>query len=94
MKPTTSTLTPQQTTEDTHYNPADLATRGILPRDLIHNSLWWNGPEWLQSDSSLWPSVNKDSLPFTDLELSPILQSLRNLRIFWINSLIWAELSG
>lgn len=29
-------------------SPADLATRGILPLDLKDNSLWWNGPSWLQ----------------------------------------------
>ena len=28
-------------------NPADIASRGILPRDLINNELWWNGPSWV-----------------------------------------------
>ena len=32
---------------DTHSNPADLATRGLLPSDLRSNNLWWNGPDWL-----------------------------------------------
>ena len=57
---------------DTHYNLADLPTRGILPRYLIYNSLWWNGPEWLQRDSCRWPSFNKDSLPDTHHEQKPI----------------------
>jgi len=30
------------------HNPADLASRGVLPQELINNSLWWHGPEWLQ----------------------------------------------
>ncbi|UYV61483.1 hypothetical protein LAZ67_1005017, partial [Cordylochernes scorpioides] len=33
-------------------NPADLATRGILPSCLIHSKLWWHGPVWLTLDGS------------------------------------------
>lgn len=29
------------------HNPADCATRGLLPRELIKFSLWWNGPDFL-----------------------------------------------
>lgn len=28
-------------------NPADCASRGIFPRELINHDLWWKGPEWL-----------------------------------------------
>lgn len=28
-------------------NPADCASRGISPSELINHSLWWNGPAWL-----------------------------------------------
>uniref|UniRef100_A0A8R1TMQ5 Uncharacterized protein n=1 Tax=Onchocerca volvulus TaxID=6282 RepID=A0A8R1TMQ5_ONCVO len=28
-------------------NPADLASRGVLPKVLKDSSLWWNGPSWL-----------------------------------------------
>jgi hypothetical protein len=27
-------------------NPADCASRGITPRELIKHNLWWSGPEW------------------------------------------------
>ncbi|UYV66657.1 hypothetical protein LAZ67_4002469 [Cordylochernes scorpioides] len=33
-------------------NPADLATRGILPSCLINSKLWWHGPVWLALDDS------------------------------------------
>ncbi|XP_055912003.1 uncharacterized protein LOC129946017 [Eupeodes corollae] len=33
----------------TKLNPADLASRGISPSELKVNTLWWRGPEYLQS---------------------------------------------
>ncbi|XP_054257525.1 uncharacterized protein LOC128982590 [Macrosteles quadrilineatus] len=36
-------------------NPADCATRGLSPSQLVTHHLWWNGPEWLQSSSDSWP---------------------------------------
>ncbi|XP_071577903.1 uncharacterized protein [Temnothorax nylanderi] len=32
---------------DTETNPADHCSRGLYPRDLVANSMWWMGPEWL-----------------------------------------------
>ncbi|XP_051165703.1 uncharacterized protein LOC127284351 [Leptopilina boulardi] len=37
-------------------NPADLATRGLKPEDILSNHLWWRGPPWLSLDFSSWPS--------------------------------------
>ena len=31
-------------------NPADCASRGLSPRELIEHELWWNGPPWLLHD--------------------------------------------
>ncbi|XP_068226081.1 uncharacterized protein [Palaemon carinicauda] len=28
-------------------NPADILSRGSKSKDLVQNSLWWNGPKWL-----------------------------------------------
>ena len=37
-------------------NPADCASRGLFPTELIDYDLWWHGPPWLKQDSSLWPT--------------------------------------
>ena len=36
-------------------NPADCASRGLFPAELLQHSLWWNGPRWLKLESSTWP---------------------------------------
>lgn len=40
---------------ESKYNPADIASRGAYPNELVTNKLWWFGPSWLQLHSSLWP---------------------------------------
>ncbi|XP_025264298.1 uncharacterized protein LOC112637853 [Camponotus floridanus] len=36
-------------------NPADCASRGVLPSDLVGHPLWWTGPSWLLEDQARWP---------------------------------------
>ncbi|XP_062701902.1 uncharacterized protein LOC134285339 [Aedes albopictus] len=31
-------------------NPADCASRGISPTELVGHALWWTGPSWLKTD--------------------------------------------
>lgn len=38
-------------------NPADPASRGVLPSQLDHK-LWFNGPSWLMQPESEWPTSN------------------------------------
>ena len=41
------------TSED---NPADCASRGLLPGDLRAHPLWWTGPPWLKEPTHRWPT--------------------------------------
>ncbi|XP_077260903.1 uncharacterized protein LOC143896764 [Temnothorax americanus] len=57
-------------------NPADCASRGLTPEQLINHNLWWNGPSWLSEPSSLWPKAVSKLSPETDLEERPGMVSL------------------
>ncbi|XP_055629519.1 uncharacterized protein LOC129770600 [Toxorhynchites rutilus septentrionalis] len=37
-------------------NPADLISRGISPEDVIGNTIWWQGPAWLEKGPDYWPT--------------------------------------
>ena len=36
-------------------NPADCASRGLLPLALMEHPLWWTGSSWLKLTSDCWP---------------------------------------
>ncbi len=40
-------------------NPADCASRGVFPSELLDHHLWWSGPEWLKLTSNKWPLQSK-----------------------------------
>ena len=51
-------------------NPADLASRGIMPEELINNQLWWHGLPWLINTSSSWPNSAENVIDTTDEQRS------------------------
>ncbi|XP_075163386.1 uncharacterized protein LOC142236021 [Haematobia irritans] len=53
-------------------NPADLASRGVYPQELIGNHLWWHGPEWLRHPSHLWPESPISDNGIIEIEKKPV----------------------
>ncbi|XP_071576422.1 uncharacterized protein [Temnothorax nylanderi] len=48
----------------TECNPADHCSRGLFPRELAANSLWWRGPEWLvEFEPRAEPVLSEDITP-------------------------------
>lgn len=39
----------------TEENPADLVSRGLSAKEIVQNSLWWQGPKWLLNPEDSWP---------------------------------------
>ncbi|XP_037932511.1 uncharacterized protein LOC119667293 [Teleopsis dalmanni] len=48
-------------------NPADIPSRGVYGDNLISNTLWWHGPNWLIKDEGNWPENDE----VIDLNLIP-----------------------
>ncbi|XP_029157331.1 uncharacterized protein LOC114929816 [Nylanderia fulva] len=42
-------------------NPADCASRGISPLELVNHTLWWTGPTWLLEEEAAWPLTEVDT---------------------------------
>ena len=59
-------------------NPADLASRGYTPAELVNCSLWWRGPDWLLEKPSNWPNTFPESPPEDILEAKIIVSHVTN----------------
>ncbi|XP_022902989.2 uncharacterized protein [Onthophagus taurus] len=65
---------------NTKENPADLLSRGVNPKDLINNSLWWHGPDWLMNDKGNWSQSNikfEGKLPELKSNVSVLISQIK-----------------
>ena len=60
----------------TEDNPADCASRGLSPADLLQFELWWKGPPWLMSDATSWPTAKEEQPQEVTEELKISLTSV------------------
>lgn len=51
----------------TNDNPADFASRGLTASNLIHLDLWFNGPQWLKGEPTVWPQFSHKYIPENEL---------------------------
>jgi len=42
----------------TAHNPADCASRGLTPGELVNHTMWWTGPDYLKKPEKLWPTID------------------------------------
>ncbi|XP_071653545.1 uncharacterized protein, partial [Temnothorax longispinosus] len=53
-------------------NPADLATRGLTPQQLLNSRSWWIGPYWLTQHPSTWADESYSLSSDENLEERPV----------------------
>lgn len=53
-------------------NPADVASRGIMPSEIKDHPLWWTGPNWLKGDQHRWPVQHPILIDDSLLELKEV----------------------
>ncbi|XP_072392412.1 uncharacterized protein [Diabrotica undecimpunctata] len=53
---------------NTKENPADLASRGVLPENLANSKLWFYGPEFLHKPFTQLSTINECNLVIPDLK--------------------------
>ena len=67
-------------------NPADCASRGMYPSELLDHKLWWDGPSWLHHNSSHWPKRFTLPLPTSkDEERELSLHAVSNVSSCLLN---------
>ncbi|XP_071653643.1 uncharacterized protein [Temnothorax longispinosus] len=58
----------------TELNPADHCSRGLFPRELVANSLWWRGLEWLMDfESRTEPTLSEETLPCEEERITALV---------------------
>nr|XP_029714463.1 uncharacterized protein LOC115258488 [Aedes albopictus] len=58
-------------------NPADRISRGVLPSDILEDSLWWHGPNFLVQAVETWPedivSLTREEQEVRDVEARQVV---------------------
>ena len=60
-------------------NPADCASRGLFPSELIEHCLWWDGPNWLKFSSEGWPQQPSSTYTWHTLDSVSEVCNLTNI---------------
>lgn len=48
-------------------NPADIASRGAFPSELLTNSYWWAGPEFLKKSEDHWSNLQNNFIDTSEV---------------------------
>nr|CAI5828097.1 unnamed protein product [Callosobruchus analis] len=76
---------------NTKNNPADIASRGIMPSSLFNNDLWFFGPQFLYLPESEWPSTQVGT-PTADLP--ELRKNVKSLNIIHVNNDLFLKFSS
>lgn len=49
-------------------NPADLSSRGRMPKEFLTDKFWQNGPHWLSLDQESWPFMKVQSCELPEVK--------------------------
>ena len=66
-------------------NPANCASRGLFPTELVCRQLWWNGPGWLHKPEALWPAE-------ADVTISELFEGKQDFKEVSLLATTWPAL--
>ena len=67
------------------FNPADIPSRGAMPRALSESTLWWNGPKFLVETEKDWPKNEVPDQSHDEDEFENWEEVSKNCKLFTAN---------